>query len=686
MQSYVLLALASCVLALPGIPASLAAFPPGQVSLVTRAAAAFGFGYAVSAGCAFLLAVVHGFRLSFFVPLWLAVCAALWAVALRRASLRDHAHALRQDIGENWLALLTGTLIIAVMLVLHVRFIHLLGASRYVYYLNGLQIANGGGVPAGTLEYGQSWPLATDKIVLDSLVGVLVLFNHNPAIGPGVLLWLSMLGAALGLWATAWELGLRRTGALLPLLVLNNQLLFAVPHISKRRGVQIQPVSTDFAEYRAEDFGRAVAFCALALGIYAIRRRKWGPAAAAGAVLAMATATHLVPAAVVALALCFAGAAELLRTEKDRPRLVTLRQFAVLAAVAGSVAAVIRLLAGGSFGLTGASNPGGYAALHLGFDPTAYLFAGKFEPLAPPGGGHWYVPPGKVVDDIMTGCGIHWPAWALGLLFAGCVLAAVLLFLLAPADLKIIGVTGAGLIAGLIGTALFFSWHYRVYVDGTFGVRRLPDFSTLGMMLLALGVTEALLLYLGRHRPLLPAALGAALVIVAGSLAVQASAAPQPLHRVSQERVGIVDWIRKHTPCDARFLVNQRTEGAFTSLTGRFALLEGMGPFLRVDKLPSVIHLFLGARQFFSSPQAHEEFLRRYHITYVVTVGQKELLGYSGPTGSTNTPAIRAAPFLRPVLTKKYATVFRVRGSDPAPVSPLLKGPDLHCITTRVRF
>jgi hypothetical protein len=688
-HSILLLVLVICVIALPGIAGALAVFPPGEMSIVTRLAAAFGLGYAASAGCAFLLAAAHAFHFGFFIALWLAVSAVLWVTALRRGSLRDHARALSEDFAANRLWLVLGALVIAVLLVLHLKFLHMLGASRYVYYQGGMQIANTGGIPSSSLEYGQSWPPATDKIVLDAFTGVLVLFDPNAAIGPGVLLWISLFGTALGLWATGWELGLRRTSILLPLLVVNNQVLpkiasyFNPVTVLHPRHVR---VSTDFAEYRAEDFGRAVAFCALALGIYAIRKRKWGPALAAGVVLAAAFGTHLIPAAVVLVALCFVGVAELLRAKGNRARLIVLRQCAVLGSAFAFLAVIIRVFAGGTFGLGGASSPSSYAALHMSFDPTAYLFTGRFVRLGPPGGGHWYVRPWQVVDEIMGKAGIHWPAWVIWLLFAVILVAAVLLFVFAPDDLKITGIVGAGLLAGLIGTALFFSYHYRVYVDGTFGVRRLQDFSIIALAIVSLGVLEALLLCLDRRRPKVSLTVSVAVIVLLSALVLPASAASQPLSQVSRERVALVDWMRTHTPCNARFLVNQRTEGAFTVLTGRYALLEGMGPFLRVDTLPYVVSLFLAARHFFGNPLAHEAFLRQHRISYVVVTRQNQLLGYTGATGRVNWSAMRAAPFLHPVLKTRYVTVYQVQGAHPPPVSPLLTGPYIHCMTSRVSF
>src|SRR5262249_61100241 len=96
-----------------------------------------------------------------------------------------------------------------------------------------------------------------------------------------------------------------------------------------------------------------------------------------------------------------------------RARLVTLRQVAVVAAVSAAVGVLVRVFAGGSFGLGGASNPASYAAVGTRFDPTAYLFTGQFLPLAHAGTRHWYIPPGQVVADILAGMGIIWPPSAM---------------------------------------------------------------------------------------------------------------------------------------------------------------------------------------------------------------------------------------------------------------------------------
>jgi len=674
MHSLIVLAEVACVLAVPGIAASLAAFRPGQVAIVTRLAAAFGLGYAAAGGCAFLLAAVHAFRLSFFIPLWIVVSAALWVVALRRASIHDQVTALIEDVNNNLFPLLLGAAVVGTVLIVHLRYLYLLGAPRYVYYLNGLEIANSHGVPSATLEYGQSWAPATDKIFLDAFTGVVALISNNVAAGPGVLLWVSTFGAAIGLWATAWELGIRRVGGLLPLLLLDNSLI-----------LNIAVVTGDFTDYRSEDFGRAVAFCALALGIFAIRERRTLPAIIAGLVLGAASGTHLVPVVVVAIGLLFAGVAEFLRGHGTRNRLAPFQYGIILAAVGGAAGVIIRIFAGGSFGLGGASSPSTYNSIHTSFDPTAYLYYGGFIRRAKPGSGPWYLPPSQTLYGMMTGSHFHWPSWALWVIFSAAVVATVLLFLLARDELRDAGVVGLGIFLGVMVIALAFDFHYHVYIEATFGVRRLREATSFGLILIALGVIEALIALLARHRARLAVAVSAVVVIALAAWLLPNNSLRLDT-RLSRQRTVLINWMRTQTPCDARFLVNQRTEGPVTSLTGRYALLEGMGPFLRTDKLPYVVSLLLGSRQFFQDPQANEAYLRQHGISYVVVARVPFLLGYPGPTGVTNVAEMNSAAFLQRVLVTPAVIVYRVVGAHPAPVSPLLKGPVLHCITTPVRY
>jgi hypothetical protein len=680
MQSVLLLALVACMLAIPGVGASFAAFAPGELSFVTWSASVFALGYAAAGGCSFILASAHAFWLSFFIPLWVVVSAVLWFLALRRASLRDHLHGLLVDIRDQRYPLLLGGVVVAAVLIIHLGFLHYVVGPRYIYYLNGIEIANSHGTPSQTLEYGQSWPQATDKIFHDAFAGVLVLFDRNPLIGPGVLLCVSLLGAALGLWASAWELGIRRTGGLLPLLLLGNGVIFNTGF------------SDAFTEYRAEDFGRAIAFCALALAIFAIRKKKWRPAVIAGLALAVASGTHLVPVVVVVLAICLFAVAQLIRDRSKSAWIATLRALVIVGASSAVIGLIIRVFAGGSFGLTGASNQAAYASFRGKFDPTAYLDMGTFPPIrsrTP------YMPAHKVVDDFVTAAlGIHVPTVTALLLLLGALVATVLLFVLVPTDLRTVGVVGLGLWAGLVVVSLFFSYRYHIYIDATFGVRRLGIYASLGPVLLGLGVLEGLLLLIERLLPLpeptRPPALIAAAAVPVLVLTVwlfPSSGLSSQLHRVSQDRITFTDWVRAHTSCGARFLVNQRSEGPITSLTGREALTEGMGPYLRPSVLPYVVNLMLRTQQFYLHPQENEALLRQYDITYVVVAREGDLIGYREPEGKrVDLAALNATSFLRPVLVKPYVRVYQVVGARAPAVSPLLKGPYLHCLTQPARF
>ena len=155
---------------------------------------------------------------------------------------------------------------------------------------------------------------------------------------------------------------------------------------------------------------------------------------------------------------------------------------------------------------------------------------------------------------------------------------------------------------------------------------------------------------------------------------------------LSRDRLAFVNWVRTHTSCGARFLVDQRSEGTMTSLTGRNDLAEGMGPFLRPQKMPYVVTLMLDARNFYHHPQTNEAILRKYDITYVVVTRANQFLGYVGPETGTNLVAIEAAPFLHRLYANPSVIVYRVAGARALPASPLLKGRYLHCLTEPAHF
>jgi hypothetical protein len=67
-------------------------------------------------------------------------------------------------------------------------------------------------------------------------------------------------------------------------------------------------------------------------------------------------------------------------------------------------------------------------------------------------------------------------------------------------------------------------------------------------------------------------------------------------------------------------------------------------------------------------------------------VVRPDLLGYQQPVGTANLGKLLAAPFLEQVMAEPSAIVFKVLGAHPAPVSPLLEGPYLHCVQEPIQF
>ncbi|MHB1816684.1 MAG: hypothetical protein ACYCO9_01445 [Streptosporangiaceae bacterium] len=673
MSSYLLLAAVTCLIAVPGIPASLLLFSGREGAVVTRLAAAFGLGFTVAAGCAFGLAAAHVFWLGSYLGAWAIASAILWAWSARRAPLRDQLHAIGSDIGQNKIALAVGALVLLTLMTLHLRYLGVLNGPRYIYYLNGIEIANSHGVPAATLEYGQAWPPATDKIYLDAFTGVLVLISAHVAIGPPVLLVTSLFGAAIGLWAAAWELGLRGLGILIPVLYLGNALILNTA------------VSVAYTDYRAEDFGRAVAFCALAVGIAAIRERGWRLGVGAGLILAAASGTHLIPVVFVALALALYGIAQVFFSGTDQPWSAPLRRGLALAGVAGVGGVAIRLFAGGSFGLQGAQGAASYASLHLAYDPTAYLYGGLMYPSGIPGSAHWYAHPGVVIESMVAG-GVALPGWEVWLWLGTPVLAAVVL-LAGGRGLRSAGLVGLGLMIGIVAVGVMMAVTYHSYIEQTFGIRRLATYVALAFLLLIVAVGEAYLRIAARARPRVAAA--ASLVIVLGLAAwlLPSTGVTRKISYYGQQRTRLVDWLRADTPCNARFLVNQRTEGTLTSLTGRFSLIEGMGPFLRTDRLPYVVSLVHGAKMFFRAPLKREWYLLRHDISFIIVARGFQELGYQAPIGPPNMGELNRAPFLKRVYASGSLFVYQVTADPPSgPASPLLTGRYLHCRTGPVHI
>lgn len=653
----------SAIVLVPGLGAMLALFRPGRLGLASRLAVTFGLGYGVSGLIAYVLTLLRAMHPAPFFVLLVAASGALWYVALRRFSLREQGRAVVQEVrSDPWSLGLGLAVVVAIALERSTFLGNFPVVGPYRYWVDGLEIADAGRIPSLTLHYGALYPPATSKVWLNSFNAGISFSLGDSAAAIQALLWIGSVGLAIGLWATGRELGLRFMAPLFAVLLIANRELLA------------NEMTTDMSAYKAEIFGRMVAFSALALAIRAVRDRSGRTESLlAGALLAAAAGTHLIPV-IVAVVLLGWYALGVLAAERDLRGVI--RHGLMLGITLGLVGGAILLLPRGDIGFQGAERPEGYSATEWEFDQTQYLYSGKILPPREPR--TFFLAPrhvfgAYVVRTFGLGPGSDLAA-PVGIIFFVAGLALAIWMLLAfPKPIRPLGIAAWGLGASLIALALAFSFRYDVYVPAWFGVRRLYDYGAIPVVLLGLALLEGALVMATRrwgNRAMLSAAV---VVVLVSGLVIPSSRAGDANAINAARIVPLMDWIRRETECDSRILANQRTVGIFRTLTGRVALLEGMGPFLRPDMLDDVVDLMLSSRSFFSDPRSNQAFLSTHGIDFVVVMHRGVRVGYGGPIGRVDPADLRDVPFLQPAYRTPDFDLYRVVGGvDP----PGLIGPE----------
>jgi hypothetical protein len=636
----------------PGVVASMAVYGPGTIPLPTRLAVVFALGYVVPGFVAYVLALLHILEPIVFFLVLGATTAALVVRARRLGGVRAHGHALVQEIrSEPWTA---GVGLAVFVAILVLRVFYLPGAYTLRYWVDATEIADAGHIPHDTLMYGTFYPTVTSKVFLNVFNAGAVFAAGRGPFGPlGALLWIASVGLAASMWAVGRELGLRNLAPALPLLLVTNKTILATE------------ITRDLGGYKAETFGRMLAFCALAIGVRAFRDRRRTDLLVTAVLLGVTMATHLVPFVVVVSMLGAYWVARVI-LDMDRRLVLSLGAASVIAGVA--LGGIILILPRGDIGLEGAR--GSQATTPAaGFDETYFLYTGNFRPLHDDASGPWYIRPKGVVEAFMAK-GIHLGRGspfhrsripiAIGLGIASLLLAAVMLRWF-PEDLRPIGLVAVGLAGALLLVTLFFSYRYNLWVEGTFGVRRLFEYGSIPLVLLALAVLEVGVRALGRIRPMATVAAGAAIVVLVGAILIPRSH-PGPKRAATAKRnVAIADIIHRLVPCQARILADVRTVGFFRAMTGRVGVLEGMGPYLRPPMLHDVDRLLLSARAFFADPATHADFLVDQGIDYVVLIKGIDV-GYRAPVAAGSGEGLAELPFLRVITTGEGVQIYQVVG------------------------
>ena len=441
-------------------------------------------------------------------------------------------------------------------------------AGGWRYWADGLELASVGHVPSVTLQWGALSAPAVSKLAANAWNGELsFLLLRHPFAAMAASLWLSAAGYVAGLWALGWEAGLRRTAPLLPLLGV------AGSHLPL---VSVNPdIVTKLQFFQDEDMGRTLAVIACAVAFAAMRERRGRTApAVAGALLAAAALTHLIPV-IAACALLVPYAIAFGVASRSLGRGIAVAVWTI--GLAGLVTVASLFASGANLGFQGASGGAGYTDYRGRYDPTL-AFKGVLAPPRPKAIHRWYEPPTTTahayLDDAL---GRRAGGWRLSFVAVALVAVAAVAVALGPYDLRALAIAAAAMGLLLLAVALAFSYHYAYYIQATFGERRLLEYGALPILLLVLAALESVLdrvaAFDGR---------AAAVAAVALLLAVLAAAAGDLRGGLGGlgPNADFVNAARIATPCDARILPDISTRGSFQALTGRASLLEGLAPFL----------------------------------------------------------------------------------------------------------
>jgi hypothetical protein len=649
----------AALLLVPGLGAALAVAAPGTIAIESRIALAFGLGYALVAGVATLLALAHVFSRPAFVVAVVVGTAAVWAVALRRCSPREHATALAAQARATPFVLTAGLaflLAVAVSRLFYPEGLSLIIRSAWRYWADGLEVASAGRVPAETQQWGIEFPTTVSKVVLNCFEGgVSFLLGPEPLPAMHGILVVVAVGLAAALLALGRELGL---GIFAPLVPTLSVLVPEWLPLSEE-------ISNDLKWYTAEDPGRMVAFSALLAGIFAVRERGRGaPAVVTGVLLTLAGLTHLVPALVAGLLLAFFALAAVL---VDRGALGhALRSLAVIVAVFGVCYVGILGLSGGDLGFQSAAG-GTYEGFPPDVDPTRSLVQGKLVPRIEHEGA-FLVPPRTILLRYGEETIDRRRSGRAGLLALAALFVTSLVMVVSARRFLPVATMAWGLVGAILALTLFFSYRYETRIPADFGLRRLYDYGVLVPALLvpALLAAVAAPLLAGRR-----AAVAVGAVAVA-ALAIGAAVARVPGDRSLARAVAgleVIERVAEVVPCEARMLSNARTAGTWEATTGRRAVTEGHATYLRPRVMERVLPILIEANEFFADPAANSGFLARQRIDYLVVVKPNVWIGTNGARRPEegDAAAVGALPNVHEVARERWVSIFAVGPSAPPP-------------------
>ncbi|MGH2541019.1 MAG: hypothetical protein ACRDGK_10890 [Actinomycetota bacterium] len=688
--------LAFAYLLVPGAGICLATRAVRSGSFATFLATSLGLGVAAVATASFSIALLGILTVPVLTAVWVILCAGAWFLAVRNGSIPEQLESWRTRTNADPWGTVVAALVIVGMAAARWTYppIANLGATAMRYWADALEIADAGGIPAETFQWGTTLRPATSKSMLNAFNGgISFLLGGDPLPSMGILLFIVSVSLVIVLTAVFAELGLQYLAPLGAIILLANQ-------------VTGSELTADLTRNLAENWGRLLAFTAVLLAVLVLRdpaeqvpdatprprRRIRPPVVVAGWVLGVAVGTHLVAAAVGALVV----AAYVIGTLLLRGGWIsTFRRTAGIATVTLVTAVLCLVLPAGDLGFQGAVGDAEYRALREGlglpptFDPTRFIVTGEVE-----------TPPEDEtvgLDDVAEAFAYRvagrnaqvavpkrvLPPWALILPTLVVVLVAAAVLAWGSRDLRVT-VICASLTAGalfLVGWG--FALRYDLFALERFGNRRLFNYAMLPYVMILLVGGESILRWVaGRRRAWVAPAVAAALTVAVSAVLLPSAG----WHNASKirnlrDQVELLRWVETNIPCDGRVLADRRTLGTFQVMSGHAAVVEGMGPHVRPTVLARAIGELLRARAFFEDPSAHLGFLRERGVSAIVIT--RPFAEFAGWTRIVRLPpdALRDVPFLHAAYRNRAGIVYLVDGVRPDPRLPTVRGrPGFRCV------
>jgi hypothetical protein len=670
----------------PGAGLCLATRSVEGRSLFTATAIAFGMGTAGVGMVSLFLALVGWLDPVGLTAAWVVLTGVGWTLALRRGVLGRHVDGWRSDArADPWATVTTAVVIVAIGVVRWtVAPVGNIAPTVLRYWADGLEIADAGGIPDDTLHWGVLIPPATSKVVLNAFNGgASYLLGRDPIEATGALLFVVSIGLVITAVALLREMGIRWLAPLGAILLFANALTGS-------------EFTTDLWFNLAEDWGRLVALSAvLVVVVFCANRSRTDPVVnghpsdvpgivVGGVLLGASAGFHLVAAAVATAMVGAAIVASVLVWHRARALLVAGGSIIGIALLLGTT---ILLIPGGDLGFEGAAGNDRYDALRaeLGldenFDPTRFISTHDVDlatntpdvGFADVGKAFAYrmigrrAPHARSPAEPISGVALVVPIVVASLLVIGSLLWA-------PRDLRTSLIWAALVSITLFLVGVVFAVGYDAFVLEIFGDRRLFMYSLIPTVVMVVGGCEWAMRWIADRFSGLrtAAAIGSAVVIVGALVFLpQATWKHAPLRQALNDQRELLRWAGEHTPCEGRILANRRTLGTFESITGRAAVLEGMGPHVRPSLLVRAIEEIFAARAFFLDPRA--DFLRERGVaTVVIAEPGNTLGGYPAMTGIRR--ALLEDLDLREAFQNPAGTVYLMNDFRPNPALPSVSG------------